>query len=760
MNKFFNEVSTRYLSSVVIESNQIIENKEELISYFEVSMLNMDIAQYGYTFGMDVLEKLHTMSKEEVNSFAETLNKVMEEFKRTDIKAVPLFKRFPYNLDVNETKYLKNRIIGFEENFQRRILNEENQKNSYQMLSCGHLINTNVFDLREFGACPICQYKVVELDTVPKNMPPLINTTPLIILTLSTSKDVFAVFKNMMDSKLAYSPDFKKTIDGFFEHFGSNIKGLLPKEIIIKENAAYITSKIFEVDSKKPIILAKNYIKTATDVLRLAVAFSGGDISLAENTKFKLTNKQRHFIMSLLDNVSSSLEEDLLRNKEGWLRLSRTLHVGSFSKKYPTAFSAIDKLRNNAREIKTFNSSFEAAMLANKYDDSALLDVLEIVMGRPGVFARNLDCLLRTNQREQYFILEQFKKIIKDVSTNVLLSVYKHMSERNNLKERIFIPKGNSLNVAFGSKPMGSFSINVIMEIKEMIMIEVQSRFNKKEFYENVYIDPSIENLIVPFAMRANSLDSLNMTRGSRIKIADETDVVGLFINWHDNETECKRIDLDLSAVFLNEDFKKVSSVSYQGYSSEKTGAYYSGDIQSGKGKHGGYEGINIDLKSRGIKLNMDNGARYVAMSVIVYAGTSFNTFNAVAGYQEREKLKGGSALEASKVKTKFQISGSGRSCLPLLFDLKTREIIWVDAHMKSNNLRFKNIETEAKSIGNIVKAFVQLKDYKLSMKELMDFHSGRFGQIDTVKVPDKNYDLIIDQDFALNLPEVVSKWL
>ena len=124
------------------------------------------------------------------------------------------------------------------------------------------------------------------------------------------------------------------------------------------------------------------------------------------------------------------------------------------------------------------------------------------------------------------------------------------------------------------------------------------------------------------------------------------------FINWHDAEE--RTIDLDLSAVFLNEKYEQVSSVSYSGYNSGSTGAYFSGDVQSGGGKHGGYEGINIDLKSNGIKENIKHGARYVAMSVIVYAGTAFNGFESLAGYQEREKLKGGNALEASKVKTKI----------------------------------------------------------------------------------------------------------
>ena len=95
-----------------------------------------------------------------------------------------------------------------------------------------------------------------------------------------------------------------------------------------------------------------------------------------------------------------------------------------------------------------------------------------------------------------------------------------------------------------------------------------------------------------------------------------------------------------------------------------------------------------------------------------------------------------------------------------MLFDLETREIIWVDAHMKSNSLSYNNIRTEEKGIKDIVKAFVEIKKYKLTMQELMQMHYPRFNHIDFKKDPEKEYDLIIDKDFALNLPDVVANWL
>ena len=167
--------------------------------------------------------------------------------------------------------------------------------------------------------------------------------------------------------------------------------------------------------------------------------------------------------------------------------------------------------------------------MANRYDKNALPILLDLATQRPGVFARYLDFILRTNPTQQSFVLSAFADVVPKVSTNVLLSVYKHIINRNDLKERLYIPKGNVISMKFGSAPVGVFSDVVLSTVTELVQTEVQKRFSERESFDNVYIDPSVDNMVVPFAMRSNSEGSLNMTRGSRIKIEDKTDIVGFF---------------------------------------------------------------------------------------------------------------------------------------------------------------------------------------------------------------------------------------
>ena len=65
------------------------------------------------------------------------------------------------------------------------------------------------------------------------------------------------------------------------------------------------------------------YLKTSTDVLRVAVVMSGGDVSLAANTKFRRFKRpERRFILDALEAIpTSACTEDMMRRPEVWKRL-------------------------------------------------------------------------------------------------------------------------------------------------------------------------------------------------------------------------------------------------------------------------------------------------------------------------------------------------------------------------------------------------------------------------------------------------------
>ena len=71
----------------------------------------------------------------------------------------------------------------------------------------------------------------------------------------------------------------------FVAQYRDGIKRLLPDQIPCKENLAFLGAELIRNTSDADAVLG-THVKTATDVLRLAVAMSGGDVSLAQACKF------------------------------------------------------------------------------------------------------------------------------------------------------------------------------------------------------------------------------------------------------------------------------------------------------------------------------------------------------------------------------------------------------------------------------------------------------------------------------------------
>lgn len=102
------------------------------------------------------------------------------------------------------------------------------------------------------------------------------------------------------------------------------------------------------------------YFQTATAVLRLAVALSNGDISLAEATRFhKLKRSERRLLLGLLEQCHP-IVEDMLRYKERWILLGEILHPSEYKHRYARCEEAFDILRNN-KPFTAYNASVELA---------------------------------------------------------------------------------------------------------------------------------------------------------------------------------------------------------------------------------------------------------------------------------------------------------------------------------------------------------------------------------------------------------------
>ena len=161
---------------------------------------------------------------------------------------------------------------------------------------------------------------------------PLIDNNKMTVLSISKPSIIGSLLSDLAASKTSISPQDKEDIAIIVKQF-KEYRKYLPSEIFLKENVAYISKLILENSSIKNSAQIERYFKTATDVLRLITAFSDGDISLAQNTKYKsLKRYQRRIVMDLLSNCGS-ITEDLFRYQYEWIRAAEIFHPFEYKEK-------------------------------------------------------------------------------------------------------------------------------------------------------------------------------------------------------------------------------------------------------------------------------------------------------------------------------------------------------------------------------------------------------------------------------------------
>jgi hypothetical protein len=498
----------------------------------------------------------------------------------------------------------------------------------------------------------------------------------------------------------------------------------LPQVVPNKENLAYLGALFFKSSED-----FGSRFKTATDVLRLATALSDGDVSLAENTKFKsLSRASRRRILSLLEQCGN-LEEDMLRWSERWKRLGERLKPGEVAKKFPRAYTAFSALRNDIA-IPTFNSRAEALIRSGETAQAAAL-----LMERPGDFARRLDKVVReaTNEREAIRVINSFTSVADKVSTPVLLQVLTHFDNRSEGSLRVVFPKGNISHVQALKTTLPHMSVNLRNRIVEACRDILVKRFTNLPSLGKTYIDPRLADILLPFSQRSASKSLRSLVRGSRIPFGDDKNTIRFFVWWKNQSKKQKgdnvynfygRVDIDLSASFYDNDWNATDAITYYQLRGEDHGdiGCHSGDITDAP--NGACEFIDINIPAA-----IKRGVRFVVMNVNSFTGQNFIDIpECSAGWMLRSKPQSGEVFDARTVQDKVDITMEAKVGIPMVIDLVERKTIWVDSVItyKSRGYGF-NVANTLDTLTLVGKAFTEIR--KPSLLELLTLHVRARGE-------------------------------
>lgn len=662
-----NKISIKYANGLVLTPTDVVIENFEATNDALAATVIAEMMRYGFTVSEELHKTLRVLSETSLTEVYNSVVPVLREMKGADVDYTPMYPNFPQQvMEASELELFINAICHY--------WTFGEWKPEYLKLPREVSLEKGKF--REIG--------------------------------LITEEDFSEIFVQLLKSKDSISDADKKTVAWFIDY----LPALPNVEIPFKENLCTVAGILFEKDKD-----ISNLIKTATDVLRIATHLSGGDISLAENTKFKsLPRKQRRVLVAALERVAT--EEDINRHRGKWVKLFHSLHVGEFSS---NLWLMAKKVRNN-QKIETFNGKVQEAI-----DDKRIYAAVNLLMDRPGEFARKIDHLLRLTLPElsddRAFIISSFLSKVHRVPTRILLQLLGNLKVRDvDSDKRIVFPKGNTQRAFVVRTETLRLTDESISTLRDGITASLKTRFAKLQTLGKVWIDPVLTDCPLPTQQRSASEGLFQVGRGTRLPIGDNN-TLRFFIYWVGQ-------DIDLSATLHDENFKKIEHISYTNLRSAKYEACHSGDIVDGR--HGACEFIDITIDKAA-----EFGARYVAMNVLVYAGPTFAEHDKVyAGWMTRENQQSNEIFEPTTVEQKIDLRSNSKNVIPVIFDLVERRAIWTDLTTPGNySYGFggyyggNNVENNRASIEETLEAITNIKN-KVTLFELFKMHASARGEL------------------------------
>ncbi len=575
------------------------------------------------------------------------------------------------------------------------------------------------------------------------------------MLKLTDLNGFLEIFTNLTKINQSLMPQDLEVIK-WFANSGFELR--FPNQIPFKENLCTLAAMGLDVP-----------VWQTTDVLRIAVHMSGGDISLPavpakttyghrtpfgrnvgtvanvarDSFKFKKFNRQeRKQLLSLLEKTTDGAES-MVNRDERWFRLGEILHPGEYKRLYPKSFEMFRQIRrgltlktrnkmNPVRKhelpkVRTWNSVLNQLLFVSLN----LLASLRHLSTRPGEFVRRIDYLLRTftDKVSKKNILDSFKSAISGSSNKVLYELYGHLEKRREYTtNRSIMIKGARKRTPLPDLP--ALDSDAVDKVQAMILQQLSVTFSKLPTLGKVYIDPELAKIPLPSNMRSLNLSLSPTVRGQRTPFDNPSaKVIRAHMMW-DGST-----DLDLSATFVGP--KGTATLSYSTRGLKLGKSCHSGDIIHSPKPCAEY--IDVDIEDA-----LQHGYQYVLLDTRNYTGRPMSAIQANFGTQEREFPESNKHWIPSTMSGAQMLESSATSILIAILDLQTREYIFLDLD-SSGKTTFAS--------GDIPSILQAIKDYtqppKFSVYKLLVLHADARGE--EVLTPEEADTVFTYADFSKN---------
>ena len=433
-------------------------------------------------------------------------------------------------------------------------------------------------------------------------------------------------------------------------------------------------------------------IRSATDVLRLAVGLSDGDVSLRSNTKFrKFSRKERRFLLGLLDKTSN-LGEDLARRKEVWKRLFKGLHPSDYPQ-FENVIRQYNDLYNN--NLRTFNSLIEKCIQARNKDAIFLLQ------SRAGEYARRLFKIVEVFGQDG---VDGFLSVLKKLKTVQLLIILKQVETINSRTFRTFAPKGNWSRLQVVENKI-HLDASYQSQLTNLIREEIAGRVQDK--YKTVYLSEEADWV----KLQTNDSDLTPYGRGTVFPVPENIKFVRSASYWKNKTYGNNWFDNGWN--FFDEGWNPCGACCWTSETFMNKSAVFAGDPTNSKDSEGRACQV-IDLYLDKLE---QRGVRYAVWNVLCYSGIKFSEANEVfAALQWGEEAAKGKIFEASRVQLAFPLTGDCLTKYIAYIDIKERKLIYIDANLKGN---VNSAERNESTLSEVMPAYVEYLDTLPSVYDL-----------------------------------------
>lgn len=475
----------------------------------------------------------------------------------------------------------------------------------------------------------------------------------LTVLKLSQENSLETIYKSLISKKSSWGDDEKEQI--------TVLSDLLKLDTVdiadfgFKENAMQVFSAIVLDEARRNN--TKIVIADATDVIRLAVAMSGGNIQEWGTTRFKSFSRSiRRVFMNLLES-SKNLEQDVSQHQEVWKRFFSMLHPSDF--KMLKVNFVYDKLYNG--KIKTFSA------IVDSHLQSKNSDVFEYLAYRPGEFLRRFMAIYDVFGS---VAVNAFIPVMKNLSVRQLLWFKNYINTLNTRKKMVYTPKGNwaKIQVSDNKRVIDADS-------QELLTKKIDETVSRKinQAYPQGF---AVEDKMSEVKLASNGQYMSHYGRGTAFDIPEDVNYIRLASYWQ-NDRHCW---FDVGINYFTDDWTQAGATCWNSTHIGKWSIFSGDPMNSAELKGRACQMIDIYPQKR------PQNVRYGVWNILAYSNISFAESTEVLGtLQWGTDAEIGKMYEPSRAQLVFNLKSNAKTSYLAIIDFKENKLIYLDLGMRGN---------------------------------------------------------------------------